>query len=119
MSDHDPIVVCVALRTPICRAKRGAFAKTTPDHLLATVLRAVVDRSGIDAASLGDIVVGNVLDPGGGAAMSRMAQLMAGIRTVPLSTVGRRCSSGCRPLRAAAAIAAASTTWASPPGSSP
>ena len=86
MSDHDPIVVCVALRTPICRAKRGAFAKTTPDHLLATVLRAVVDRSGIDAASLGDIVVGNVLDPGGGAAMSRMAQLMAGIpHTVPLS----------------------------------
>ncbi len=105
MSDHDPIVVCVALRTPICRAKRGAFAKTTPDHLLATVLRAVVDRSGIDAASLGDIVVGNVLDPGGGAAMSRMAQLMAGIpHTVPLSTVNRQCSSG---LQAFASVAAA------------
>ena len=64
---QDPVVICCALRTPICKAKRGSFANTTPDHLLATVLRAVVERSGIDPASIGDVVVGNVLQPGGGA----------------------------------------------------
>ncbi len=39
--------------------------------------------------------LGNVLQPGAGATMARMAQLMSSIPyTVPLSTVNRQCSSG-------------------------
>jgi acetyl-CoA acyltransferase 1 len=39
--------------------------------------------------------VGNVLQPGGGAVLGRMAQFLAGIpETVPLSAVNRQCSSG-------------------------
>lgn len=60
----DPIVVVVALRTPICKAKRGSFATTTPDHLLATVLKAVVEKSRINPESIGEICVGSVLSPG-------------------------------------------------------
>lgn len=102
---EDPIVVVCALRTPICKAKRGGFRETTPEHLLATVLRAVVGQSKIDPALLQDVVVGNVLEPGGGAAMARIAQLLAGIpHTVPLSAVNRQCSSG---LQAFANVAAA------------
>jgi acetyl-CoA acyltransferase 1 len=44
---------------------------------------------------IGDIQVGNVLPPGGGASAARMASLHAGIpHTVPISTVNRQCSSG-------------------------
>jgi len=51
--------------------------------------------------------VGNVLASGGGAAMARIAQMLAGIpHSVPLSTVNRQCSSG---LQAFASVAAAIT----------
>jgi len=73
------VVVVSALRTPLCKAKRGAFKSTTTDDLLAPVLAAVVKQSGIDTASLGDIVIGNVLQPGAGAVGARMAQFYAGI----------------------------------------
>ncbi|PNI73967.1 ACAA1 isoform 13, partial [Pan troglodytes] len=52
---------------------------------------------------LGDICVGNVLQPGAGAIMARIAQFLSDIpETVPLSTVNRQCSSG---LQAVASIA--------------
>jgi hypothetical protein len=45
------------VRTPICKAKRGAFKDTAPDVLLTAVLKSVVERSGVDPAALGDLVV--------------------------------------------------------------
>ena len=48
-----------------------AFKNTTTDDLLAPVLQAVVERSGVDPASLGDIVIGNVLQAGSGAVSAR------------------------------------------------
>ena len=60
----DPVVVVAALRTPMCKAKRGSFSSTTPDHLLATVLKAVLEKSQIKPDSLGEICVGCVLSPG-------------------------------------------------------
>ena len=116
------VVVVQALRTPLCKAKRGvrccsvglglcgwliesmwmrmvallglvlsisrmppsdfpryhtphtflqAFKSTTTDDLLAPVLQAVVERSGVDPAALGDIVIGNVLQAGAGAVSAR------------------------------------------------
>ena len=42
-----------------------------------------------------DICVGNVLQPGGGAVMGRIAQFLAGLPyEIPLSAVNRQCSSG-------------------------
>ena len=35
------------------------------------MLKAVVDKSGIDPAAIGDIVIGNVLQPGSGAVAAR------------------------------------------------
>ena len=89
------VVVVSALRTPLCKAKRGAFKSTTTDDLLAPVLAAVVQQSGVDPATLGDIVIGNVLQAGAGAVSARMAQFYAGIPyQVPLCTLNRQCSSG-------------------------
>lgn len=53
---------------------------------------------------LGDVAVGNVLQPGAGATMSRMAMFEAGFPdTVPVYAVNRQCASG---LQSIASIAA-------------
>mmetsp|Transcript_37937 Transcript_37937/g.45738 ORF Transcript_37937/g.45738 Transcript_37937/m.45738 type:complete len:418 (-) Transcript_37937:420-1673(-) len=90
----DDVVICAAVRTPMCKGKRGAFKDTTPDVLLSTVLKAVVEKTGVNAKDIGDINVGNVLLQQS-AVYARQAQALAGIPyDVPLSTVNRQCSSG-------------------------
>ncbi|XP_058146628.1 3-ketoacyl-CoA thiolase, peroxisomal isoform X2 [Dasypus novemcinctus] len=99
----DDVVVVHGRRTAIGRADRGGFKDTTPDELLSAVLTAVLQDVGLSPAQLGDICVGNVLQPGAGAIMARIAQFLSDIpETVPLSTVNRQCSSG---LQAVANIA--------------
>ncbi|CAH0491116.1 unnamed protein product [Peronospora farinosa] len=102
---EEDVVIVSALRTPITKARRGGFKDTTPDVLLGHVLQAVLHQAKVDPKLVGDIVVGNVLQPGAGAGMARMAQLAAGIpHTVPLHVVNRQCSSG---LQAVANVTAA------------
>ncbi|KAM9307911.1 3-ketoacyl-CoA thiolase, peroxisomal [Gastrophryne carolinensis] len=89
------IVVVHGRRTPICKAKRGGFKDTTPDELLSCVMSAVLKDVGLRPELVGDICVGNVLQPGAGALISRIGQFLSGIpETVPLSSVNRQCSSG-------------------------
>jgi acetyl-CoA acyltransferase 1 len=104
-SSDDDIVICAAYRTAITKARKGGFKDTTPDALLAAVLKATIEKSSVDPAKLGDVVVGNVLQGGAGALTSRMAGFLAGIpEDVPLNAVNRQCSSG---LQAVANVAAA------------
>jgi len=100
----DDVVVVDAVRTAIGRAKKGVFKDTHPGDLLATVLKAVVDRTGIKHDQVGDIVVGNVSGQGGFASQARMAMFLAGFpEKVPTTTCNRQCSSG---LQAIAHVAA-------------
>ncbi|KAH7444837.1 hypothetical protein KP509_02G094100 [Ceratopteris richardii] len=101
----DDVVIVAAYRTPICKAKRGSFKDTLPEDLLTPVLKALVERTGIDPAEVGDIVVGSVLGPSSQrAAQCRMAAFYAGFpEIVPVRTVNRQCSSG---LQAIADVAA-------------
>ena len=49
----------------------------------------------LDPTLIEDVVVGNVLPPGGGASAARMAALHAGIPNIAaVNTVNRQCSSG-------------------------
>ncbi|KJE91455.1 peroxisomal 3-ketoacyl-CoA thiolase B [Capsaspora owczarzaki ATCC 30864] len=99
----DDVVIVSAVRTPITKAKRGGFRDTPPDDLLAAAMQAAVQRANVDPKLIGDIVVGNVLQPGAGALTSRFAQFFAGIpETTPIVAVNRQCSSG---LQACANIA--------------
>ncbi|VAI63116.1 unnamed protein product [Triticum turgidum subsp. durum] len=102
----DDVVIVAAYRTPICKAKRGGFKDTYPEDLLTPVLKAVLDKTGINPAEIGDVVVGTVLGPGSQRAIEcRTSSLLAGIpETVPVRTVNRQCSSG---LQAVADVAAA------------
>lgn len=99
----EDVVVVHGRRTAIGRSGRGGFKDTTPDELLSAVMTAVLQDVKLSPAQLGDICVGNVLQPGAGATMARIAQFLSDIpETVPLSAVNRQCSSG---LQAVASIA--------------
>ncbi|XP_061251917.1 3-ketoacyl-CoA thiolase, peroxisomal isoform X2 [Bos javanicus] len=99
----EDVVVVHGRRTAIGRSGRGGFKDTTPDELLSAVMTAVLQDVKLSPAQLGDICVGNVLQPGAGAIMARIAQFLSDIpETVPLSAVNRQCSSG---LQAVASIA--------------
>ncbi|XP_010547051.1 PREDICTED: 3-ketoacyl-CoA thiolase 5, peroxisomal isoform X2 [Tarenaya hassleriana] len=101
----DDIVIVAAHRTAICKARRGGFKDTLADDLLATVLKAMVERTSLDPSEVGDIVVGTVIAPGSQRAMEcRVAAYYAGFPdSVPIRTVNRQCSSG---LQAVADVAA-------------
>jgi len=95
----DDVVIVSALRTAIGKAKRGVFKDTHPTELLSAVLKATLERTKIDPKLVDDIVVGNVLPPGGGATQARMAMFLAGFpESVPVTTVNRQCASGLQAL---------------------
>ncbi|XP_015667903.1 3-ketoacyl-CoA thiolase, peroxisomal [Protobothrops mucrosquamatus] len=99
LSGPDDVVVVHGRRTPIAKSKRGGFKETTPDELLAAVMTAVLNDVKLSPEQLGDICVGNVLQPGAGAMMARIGQFLSGIpETVPISSVNRQCSSGLQAL---------------------
>jgi acetyl-CoA C-acetyltransferase/3-oxo-5,6-didehydrosuberyl-CoA/3-oxoadipyl-CoA thiolase len=92
-----------ALRTPFGRCG-GALSGVRPDDLAATVLEAVVARSGINAADIDDVILGCANQAGeDNRNVARMALLVAGYPVeVPGQTVNRLCGSGLQALAAAA-----------------
>ncbi|GAA5991576.1 hypothetical protein JCM10908_005771 [Rhodotorula pacifica] len=91
----NDVVIVAACRTPITRARKGGLKDTCQEELLKVVFEDVVKRAGIDKNLVEEIQVGNVLPPGGGATVARMAQLAAGFPTSSsVATVNRQCSSG-------------------------
>jgi acetyl-CoA C-acetyltransferase len=87
-----------ACRTPrgIGKPGRGALAHLHPQHLGSTVLRALVDRSGIDTADVDDVVWGTSMQFGKqGGDLGRMSALDAGfdVRASGV-TLDRFCGSG-------------------------
>ena len=95
-------VIC-ALRTPIGRYG-GALSSVRPDDLAAHVIRAVVERSGIDGGLVDDVYFGAANQAGeDNRNVARMAALLAGLpETVPGSTVNRLCASGLEAINVAA-----------------
>lgn len=63
--------------------------------MLSVALKGVLAKSKIDPKLIEACCIGNVNQPGSGAATSRMGQLMADIPyTTPLEAINRQCSSG-------------------------
>jgi acetyl-CoA acetyltransferase len=54
----DDVVITLALRTPLCRAKKGSLKDTSSDELLLGLLKGVKERSMIDPSLVEDIAVG-------------------------------------------------------------
>ncbi|HTG42860.1 MAG TPA: acetyl-CoA C-acyltransferase [Methylomirabilota bacterium] len=82
----------------------GALASVRPDDLAAAAIRAVVDRSGIDAALIEDVILGCANQAGeDNRNVARMALLLAGLPVeIGGLTVNRLCGSGLQAINSAA-----------------
>ena len=92
-----------ALRTPFGRYG-GALAPVRPDDLAAAVIRALIDRTGIEPAAIEDVILGCANQAGeDNRNVARMALLLAGLPVeVAGMTVNRLCGSGLQAVNSAA-----------------
>jgi 3-oxoadipyl-CoA thiolase len=95
--------VVASLRTPFGRYG-GALSSVRPDDLAAAVIRALVERSGIDPALIEDVILGCANQAGeDNRNVARMAALLAGLPVeVGGLTVNRLCGSGLQAVNSAA-----------------
>jgi acetyl-CoA C-acetyltransferase len=88
------VVVCSPVRTPVGRFG-GVFRDVGAAELATTVVRALVDRTGIEPAEVSDVILGHCYPNGEAPAIGRVAALDAGL---PVEVGGiqldRRCGSG-------------------------
>lgn len=97
-------VILSTARTPIAKAFRGAFNNLKSPSMASYAIRAAVERAGIEAAEIEDLVIGTAM-PGGTAGwnLGRMTALASGL---PLSvsgqTMDRQCASGLMAIATAA-----------------
>jgi len=91
---RTPVVVD-GLRTPFGRYG-GALREVRPDDMAAHVIRALLDRTGVDPGVLDDVIIGAANQAGeDNRNVGRMAVLLAGLPVeVPGATVNRLCGSG-------------------------
>lgn len=96
-----------AVRTPraIGKQGKGALAGEHPQHLAATVLRAIAERNGLDTATVDDVIWSvSTQDGMQGGDMGRMAALDAGFDvTSSGTTLDRFCGGGITSVNLAAA----------------
>ncbi len=88
-------VILDAVRTPIGRYA-GMLSSVRPDDLAAHVVRAAVERNGLEPAAVDELYMGNANGAGeDNRNVARMAGLLAGLPVeVPGVTVNRLCASG-------------------------
>ena len=91
MSD---VVIVGATRTPV-GAFNGAFA-SVPAHVLGeTVVRGVLERTGVEASEVSEVILGQVLTANQGQNPARQASVHAGVpKEVPAYGVNILCGSG-------------------------
>ena len=104
MSDASRTAVILkgGARTPIGRFLGGLSSFSAP-QLGAIAIRAAVDRAGIDAGEVEEVIFGNVVGAGSGQAPARQAAIHGGIpATIPAVTVNKVCGSGLKAVMLAA-----------------
>src|SRR5438105_4114731 len=96
-------VIVSGWRTPFGK-RGGQFSTWHPVEMLSFTLKALIDRSGVDAADVEDVIGGCVGQVGEQSLnVTRNAWLDAGLpESVPAATVDRQCGSGPQALQVAA-----------------
>lgn len=97
-------VIAGYVRTPFTFARKGALAGVRPDDLAAMAIRALVARTGIDPATLEDVLLGCAYpEAAQGNNIARIASLLAGLPiAVAGATVNRFCGSSMSAIHIAA-----------------
>ena len=95
---NDPVVIVSAARTPM-GSFQGGFSSLSAPVLGSVAIRAALQRAGVDASLIEEVLMGCVLPAGQGQAPTRQAALLADL---PLSagctTISKVCGSGMKAL---------------------
>jgi acetyl-CoA C-acetyltransferase len=93
-SSGRDVVICSTLRTPVGRYG-GMFKGVSATALAATVIKALIERTGLAPERVDDVILGQCYPSGESPAIGRVAALDAGL---PVDVAGiqldRRCGSG-------------------------
>src|ERR1700757_381093 len=93
MSD---IVIVSAVRTPV-GSFNGALSSLPAHELGAITIKAALERAGVPAADVDEVVVGQVLQAGAGQGPARQAAIGAGLPVeTPAWSLNQLCGSGLR-----------------------
>ena len=105
MTENKPtdIVLCTPLRTAV-GGYGGQFTNVPVQELAATVVKAVVEKSGVKPEDVDDLILGQAAPNGAAPALGRVVALDAGLgESVPGMQLDRRCGSGLQAVVTAAA----------------
>jgi acetyl-CoA C-acetyltransferase len=88
------IVIVAAARTAVGKFG-GSLSKTAAPELGATVVRALLQRSGLSGEQIGELIFGQVLTAGSGQNPARQTVIKSGLpQGVPAMTINKVCGSG-------------------------
>jgi acetyl-CoA C-acetyltransferase len=98
---HDVVIVS-ATRTPIA-SFQGSLSGFNAPQLGAIAIRSALEKAGIDAADVDEVIMGCVLTGGMGQAPARQASIHGGVPNhVPALTINKVCGSGMKAIMLAA-----------------
>ena len=90
----NEVVIVGATRTAI-GSFQGALSALPAAELGAAVIRGLLEQTGVDAAQIDEVILGQVLSAGAGQNPARQAALKAGLpHTTPALTLNKVCGSG-------------------------
>lgn len=99
----EEVVLCAPVRTAI-GTYNGSLKEVPAAELGAVAIRGVLERSKVDPAAVGTVVMGNVIQAGNKMNVARQAAIGGGLPVeVPAMTVNRVCGSGAQAIATAAA----------------
>ena len=92
------VFVVESLRTPL-GSFGGVFADVAASRLAATVIKGLLEKSGLPAEGVDEVIIGQVLSGGSGQAPARQAMRGAGLPdSIPALTINKVCGSGLKAL---------------------
>jgi acetyl-CoA C-acetyltransferase len=94
MTTQDPIVIAGYVRTPM-GGFQGELAPVTAPQLGSVAIKGALERAGVPAEEVDEVIMGCVLPAGQGQAPARQASIGAGVpMSVGCTTVNKMCGSG-------------------------
>jgi acetyl-CoA C-acetyltransferase len=95
------VYILSAVRTPI-GSFGGLLSSLTASQLGAIVIKAAVERAGINSEQVQEVIMGNVLSANIGQAPATQASKFAGLPDIPSTTINKVCASGTKAIMLAA-----------------
>lgn len=101
---HKSVVICGYKRSPFHFAGKGALAGVRPDDMAAEVIKALIKETGVNAADIEDILMGNAFpEAEQGFNLGKIVGQLAGLpNSVAGATINRFCGSSMTSVQMAA-----------------